>query len=135
MIHFMISSYDMLCVSNERKNCFVLLDNNAEKSKKLKADYPATISLKQQNFLCENFQFFLLWTTAQYKMKYNRLLHFVFTFNVQIGTFWLQAFFVQAWPSRSTAAVKRFKDKRVHLSALVVPQGAEISLAGKYIEL
>ena len=68
-------------------------------------------------------------------MKYNRVLHFVFTFNVQIGTFWLQAFFVQAWPSRSTAAVKRFKDKREHLSALVVPQGAEISLAGKYIEL
>ena len=69
-------------------------------------------------------------------MKYNRLLHFVFTFNVQIGTLiWLQAFFVQALPSRSTAAVKRFKDKREHLSALVVPQGAEISLAGKYIEL
>ena len=108
------------------------MDNNAEKSKKQIT--PAAISLKQQNFVCENFQFFL-WTTAQYEMKYNRLLHFVFTFNVQIGTFWLQAFFVQALPSRSTAAVKRFKDKREHLSALVVPQGAEISLAGKYIEL
>ena len=30
----------MLCVSNERKNCFVLLDNNVEKSKKQIADYP-----------------------------------------------------------------------------------------------
>ena len=86
MIHFMISLYDMRCVSNERKNCFVLLDNNAEKSKKQKAGYPRCHFVKQQNFLCENVQFFL-WTTAQYEMKYNRLLHFVFTFNVQIGTF------------------------------------------------
>ena len=54
----MISSSDMLSVSNERKNCFVLLDNNAEKSKKQIT--PAAISLKQQNFLCENFQFFFM---------------------------------------------------------------------------
>ena len=105
-----------------------------KKAKSKKQITHATISLKQQNTLCENYSF-LLWTTVQYEIKYNRLLHFVFTFNVQIGKFWLQAFFVQAWPSGSTAAVKRFKDKREHLSALVVPQGAEISLAGKYIEL
>ena len=36
----MISSSDMLSVSNVRRNSFVLLDNNAEKSKKQKADYP-----------------------------------------------------------------------------------------------
>ena len=36
---------DMLRVSNERKNFFVLLDNNAEKSKK--QINPNTISLKQ----------------------------------------------------------------------------------------
>ena len=40
MIHFMISSYDMLSVSNVRRNSFVLLDNIVEKSKKQKADYP-----------------------------------------------------------------------------------------------
>ena len=34
---------------------------------------------------------------------------------------------------RKPSSCKR--DKREHLSALVVPQGAEISLAGKYIEL
>ena len=48
---------DMLRVSNERKNFFVLLDNNAEKSKK--QINPNTISLKQQNFWCENYPFFL----------------------------------------------------------------------------
>ena len=53
----MIWPYDVLRVSNERKNCFVLLDNNAEKSKK--QINPNTISLKQQNFRCENYPFFM----------------------------------------------------------------------------
>ena len=47
---------DMLRVSNERKNFFALLDNNAEKSKK--KINPNTIPLKQQNFWCENYPFF-----------------------------------------------------------------------------
>ena len=42
---------------------------------------------------------------------------------------------MRARSSRSTAAVKRSKDKRYHLLTLVVLQGAEISLAGKYIVL
>ena len=70
----------MLRVSNERKNCFVLLENNAEKSKK--QINPNTISLKQQNFRCENYPFFM-----DNGIKYNRLLRFVFAFNVQIGAF------------------------------------------------
>ena len=37
--------------------------------------------------------------------------------------------------TRSTGALKRSKDKRSHLSVLVVSQDAEISLAGKYIVL
>ena len=53
----MIWPSDVLRVSNERKNCFVLLDNNAEKSKK--QINPNTISLKQQNSWCENYPFFL----------------------------------------------------------------------------
>ena len=36
---------------------------------------------------------------------------------------------------RYTAVVKRSKDKRYHLSALVVPEGTDISLAGKDIVL
>ena len=55
----MISSYDMLCVSNERKNCFVLLDNNAEKSKKQKADYPRYYFVKAAKLFCVRiFNFF-----------------------------------------------------------------------------
>ena len=53
----MIWPSDVLRVSNERKNCFVLLDNNAEKSKK--QINPNIISLKQQNFWCENYPFFM----------------------------------------------------------------------------
>ena len=74
---------DMLRVSNERKNFFVLLDNNAEKSKK--QINPNTISLKQQNFWCENYPFF--WTTVAYGIKYNRLLHFVLSSMYRSGRF------------------------------------------------
>ena len=55
---------DMLRVSNERKNCFVLLDNNAEKSKKQST--PVTFPFKLQSLWCGNYPLFQLRTTVQY---------------------------------------------------------------------
>ena len=82
---------------------------------------------------------------AGYLPSSNAILDKVFFFNalcfhlrctdrdVWIASKRLGVFFLRARPSPSTAAVKRLKEKQWHLSALLVPEGTEISLGGKYI--
>ena len=127
----------MLSVSNKRESCFVQLDKNAEKSKKAKTRLPP-LSFRQR------FRIFgvrIIHLFKENSKTLDKVLSFIslcFYFRCTDRNVWIASnrpgvFFVRGRPSRSTAAVKRSKDKRQHLSVLVVPQDADISLTGKYI--